>query len=291
MLNRMTLAGLALLLSSLVAAGCGGTSVPDSPDGMILTVAEELANNNPAVLWDAMPAGYQSDIETIIHDAAATMDAEVYDKVFVIANKVVDVLKEKRDFILGLPLLKEGFVAMMITDQEELKNNWNEIVDVVEILTTSDLSTLDSLMSLDVGDFLGGTGGDLMAQFEKLSTLYADPSMAGTWDKFKSVEVDVKSTEGDKAVVEIKVEGENPETMELVKVEGKWVPADIARGWEQDMADMKAQIAQMTSTMTPAEKTNALAKLAGVEQIIDQLAKAEMQEDFTQIVMSLMGGM
>jgi len=291
MLNRMILLTSVLVLSSLIAIGCGGTSVPDSPEGTVVTVAKELANNNPGVLWDAMPASYQTDVETLVHEAAAKIDAEVYDKAFVIANKAVDLLKDKKDFILGLPLLKEGFVAMMIKDQNALEDNWNDIVDVLEILTTSDLETLDSLKSLDVGDFVATTGGKLMGQFQKLSDLATDPTMAETWDKLASVDVEVKSTEGDKAVIEIKVEGEDPETMTMVKVEGKWIPEDMAKDWKENIEEMKANVAEMTAGLSADQKTNMLAQMAGVEQIVDQLAKAETQEEFTQIVMSLMGGM
>lgn len=291
MLNRMILLTSVLVLSSLIAIGCGGASVPDSPEGTVLTVAKELADNNPGVLWNAMPASYQSDVETLIHDAASKIDAEVYDKAFVIVNKAVDVLKDKRDFILGLPLLQQGFLAMMIKDQKELKDNWNEFVDVVDILAKSELKTLDSLKSLDVGDFLNGTGGKLMGQFEKLAQLAADPSMGETWDKLGAITVDVKSTEGDKAEIEFKVKDESPETLTMVKVEGKWVPEDMAKDWKKNIDRMKADIAEMTAGMSTEQKTTMLAQMAGVEQIVDQLAKAETQEEFTQIVMSQMGGM
>ncbi len=291
MLNRTILLTSVLVLSSLIAIGCGGASVPDSPEGTVLTVAKELAGNNPGVLWDAMPASYRTDVETLVHDAAAKIDAEVYDKAFVILNKAVDVLKDKRGFILGLPLLQQGFLAMMITDQEELKDNWNEIVDVFDILASSELETLDGLKSLDVGDFLNGTGGKLMAQFEKLAQLASDGPMKLTWNELEGITVDVKSTEGDKAVIEVTVEDKGPETLTMVKVEGKWVPEEMARDWKKNIEEMKAQVAEMTAGMSTEQKTTMLAQMAGVEQIVDQLAKAETQEEFTQIVMSLMGGM
>ena len=290
MLNRMILPAVVIVLSSLSVTGCGD-AMSDSPEGTVRTVFNELENNNAGVIWDAMPASYQSDVESLIHDAAAKIDADVYDKALVIANKAVDVLKDKRDFILGLPMLQQGLLAMVIRDQEELKKNWNDIVEIVDLIASSELETHDSLKSLDVDDFLSGTGSKIMVQLETLSKLTANPEMAATWDKFGNVEVNVKSTDGDKAVIELKYEGEDPVTMAMVKVEGKWVPEDIASDWKRGVEETKAEIAQMTSFMTAEQKTNALAQMAEIETIVDQLAKAETQEEFNKIVMSFMGGM
>ena len=157
---RLSLSIPCLAVLALIAAGCGGAAdVPDSPDGTVLTVAHELGNNNPGVLWDAMPASYQDDVEGVIHDAAAKMDAEVYDKAFVILKKLVGVLEDKRDFILDHPMMNEGFIAMMLKDRKEVEKYWDDIVELVDILAASEISKLESLQSIDVGAFLGGTGG------------------------------------------------------------------------------------------------------------------------------------
>lgn len=289
---RLSFTMTCLAILALIAAGCGGSAgVPDTPDGTVLAVAEEMANNNPGVLWDAMPSSYQDDVESVIHDAAAKMDAEVYDKGFVILEKLVEVLKDKRDFILSHPMVQSTLMAMSLTNQEELKQNWDEIVEFVAILAASEIRNLDSLQTIDVGAFLDGTGGKLMSQIEKISQISSDTEFAKTWDKFKNVEVDVKSTEGDKAVIEVKTEGEAPWTGTLVKVEGKWIPEDVARDWKKNMDELKAQVAGWSGMMGAEQKTMMMAQMAGIEAVLDQLAKAETQEEFNQAIAGLMGGM
>ena len=249
---HLRLAFSALLLIATVAVGCGGSvSVPDTPDGMMNTVVKELSNKNPGVLWDAMPASYQTDLESIVHEAAGKMDAEVYDKAFVVLNKALDVLKNKKDFILGLPMLQS---PMFPVKGDDLKANWDGVVDVLSILASSDLKSLSSVKSLDVGDFLRSTGGKLMKRAEELTALSPDPEMKKVWTILNTFNAEIVSTEGDTAKIKISAEGEKPDEIDMVKVEGKWVPKDMAEGWKNFIEEMKQNLAGMTGGMIKAEK-------------------------------------
>ena len=117
--------------SGTATTGSGAIAIPDSPDGTITTIATAMADHRPRVVWDAMPASYQADVQSVVNTFAQEMDAELYDQGFVVAQKMVNVLKTKKDFILGM----EGSpLDMMIPPGEKanLEANWDGIVEVLE---------------------------------------------------------------------------------------------------------------------------------------------------------------
>jgi len=71
-------------------------AIPDSPDGAIVAVSRALAEGNPRGLWDALPASYQADVTSLIHDYAQTTDPVMWDRGFGIAGRIAGVLREKK---------------------------------------------------------------------------------------------------------------------------------------------------------------------------------------------------
>ena len=84
---------------SLVALGCAQETeiiaaqptIPATPDGTVMAVAQNLADNHPEILWEALPASYRTDITELTQLFAAKMDPEIYDRAMAIALSMVDV--------------------------------------------------------------------------------------------------------------------------------------------------------------------------------------------------------
>ncbi|MGB0743328.1 MAG: hypothetical protein ACPGSB_02275, partial [Opitutales bacterium] len=104
---------LPLMLSALFFAACGDKSetpaessvstpssvkeakMPDAPAESIEYVLHSMADGNGAVLWQAMPASYQSELNSIAQLAGAKIDAEIYDQVFATFTKLSEVLDKQ----------------------------------------------------------------------------------------------------------------------------------------------------------------------------------------------------
>ena len=76
---------LGLTAGALLLTGCGkkaeeaaAVTIPDAPDAAIQTVITEFAKGNGGILWQAMPASYQSDVNTLAQLAGSKIDPEVY---------------------------------------------------------------------------------------------------------------------------------------------------------------------------------------------------------------------
>ena len=95
-------------LSALFFTACGGgdtpaeasqdapkevaeLTIPSDPAVAIETIAKELASGNGGILWKAMPASYQTDLNEIAKLAGTKVDAELYDKSFSLLGRLVEV--------------------------------------------------------------------------------------------------------------------------------------------------------------------------------------------------------
>ena len=72
-----------------------------TPDGTVERVTDDLAADKPQVVWYALPTKYQTDVKSVIVEFADKMDAELWNRTFAALGELVQVAKEKKEFVLG----------------------------------------------------------------------------------------------------------------------------------------------------------------------------------------------
>ena len=70
---------------------------------------------------------------------------------------------------------------------------------------------------------------------------------------------------------------QEPQEIEFVNVEGKWIPQKMAATWAKRIADVKTIFA-FKPYRIPKSKKQLLATLDSLDQLLDQAAKAKTQE-------------
>ncbi|MCF7974262.1 MAG: hypothetical protein K9N55_10635, partial [Phycisphaerae bacterium] len=84
---------------------------------------------------------------------------------------------------------------------------------------------------------------------------------------------------------------EEEDEIDMIKVEGKWIPKEMAEDWSKMIADGKAALEDMTQNALAENKPKVIGMMAGVEAAIDQLAQAKTQEEFDKVIGGLMGSL
>ena len=148
-----------LALGCVQAADTPGvaTTLPDTPDGTVVAVAQKLVNHHPEIVWEALPESYRADINELTSTFAERMDPEVYDQVMALANRAVEVLQQKKDLILA----SEAFESAQI-DPEEFDSSMTGGIAVAQTLLSSEISTLAGLGAINWQQYLATTGRTLM---------------------------------------------------------------------------------------------------------------------------------
>jgi hypothetical protein len=281
---KMKKALLLAMLLGLLLGGCAKNTpqTPETPSSAIQAISQGLNEGKPAIVWEAMPSSYQTDVTGLAHAFATHMDAEIYDKAFGMLGKATNVLKTKRDFFLSSELTKSTPI-----DIEKLTTNWNAVVDLFTAITASELNKLENLKTIDIGKFLKEDGTKI---FSKLRTV-ASIQEGNPLDVFADITVELVQSEGDNATVKITAPGEEEQEIDMAKVEGKWIPKDMAEDWSNMITNGKASLEDMAQNALAENKPKVIAMMAGVEAAIDQLAQSKTQQEFDQVIGGLMGSL
>ncbi len=270
-------------LSLTLAVGCGHShkpvTIPDTADGTVETVLEGIVDQNPRVLWAALPGSYQSDITGLIHQFGRSVDEEIYNESFNVVRKVARILRTKKSFILNHPM-----AAGMFADYR-ISKNWDAFINVFETLANSEFSSVSSLRRLDMDQCLKGTGAEFMEQLAVLSRMSPEDPMAA----LKDARVELIKSSGTTATVKVTVPAADKpaEEVRLTKVEGRWVPTEMAMGWSKGMEKARKGLEKMASDKSSTMQ--AKMGLGMANAVLDQLESASTQEEFNEVVNSLFG--
>lgn len=252
-----------------------GTTLPDTPDGTVVAVAEKLVNHHPEIVWAALPESYRADITELTSTFAERMDPEVYDRVMAVANRAVEVLQQKKDLILA----SEAFESAQI-DREDFDRSMTAGITVAQTLLSSDISTLAGLGAINWQQYLATTGRTLMEQAEEIEIEEGEDPMAD----LETLEVEIVEIGDDTAKLRLVTADDEPEEIDLVRVEGRWIPAEMAAKWPEAMAGARHKLDEMTPEKVAEMKGQALMGLAMAEGVIEQIAATETVEEFDAAV-------
>ncbi len=263
---------------SASSKGQGG----DGPDAMLVSMAE----GDLVGAWKGLPASYRDDVQTFLKTFGTTMDATVWDKGFSVANKLVQVMTEKSEYIFGSQMLGAMMAGQGLSIEEQ-KADWNKTMKALSTILDSDIKTLDGLASLDVEKFLSqGIEGLL----DMIPADVPGDSPAGELLQYRNLKTKVLKESGDSATVEVQTADGEKEELAMTKVEGRWVPKEMADTWkadfEQSLAEMDEQL-----KMDPQQKMMFTGMAGMVEGVADQLLQANSQQEFDQALMSILGAL
>jgi hypothetical protein len=256
--------------------------IPDTADGTIKTVATQLADSHPEILWEALPPSYRADINELTATFAQKMDPQLYDRTMAVMSRAVQVLQEKKEIIL-----QSETMAMTPGDAEEKAQALGSGLAMAQTVLDSEIMTLQGLGALDWENFLATTGASLMQQ---VSTIEMEEG-TNPMDELRELQVETIEASAETATVRISAGDEEPEEVEMVRVEERWVPAEMAEQWPEMMANARQKLEEMTPENMQQVKGQALMGLAMAEGLIEQVAAIDSVEQFDEQIGPMIQGM
>jgi len=259
----------------------------------VQAVIEGLEDHQPRVVWDALPASYQTDIRDLISTFCSNMDADIYDRMFRILGKAVQVMNEKKEFIHNSPVVLSTPLL-----ESSLGSQWNDTVGLLNTISKSDLSSLESLSRMDPGEFLGSTGHQVMDTVEAMRVRSQRSPGLNRWAQMsqtlKQTKIDFVNMSDNQGVLLF-----NSPTNDAVKevdltfVEGRWVPADLAAAWPDKVNEARERMTKLSGPDFAKAKPIISMLLGSLEGTMDSLLKAGSQKEFDEKLKSLaaIGGM
>ncbi|QDT83256.1 hypothetical protein [Gimesia chilikensis] len=263
-------------------SGCGSSAQqagpPEGPAESMQYLMQGVADQKMEVVWEFLPASYQSDVNGLAHQFADKMDPEIYNEMFAIAQRVAKLLQDKKEYIL-----KNKMLESPKTSPEEVAKYYDPSVDILASLANSDLSTIEKLKTFDGGKFLSTSGSQIAKDFATISGLMpqkeGDP---GFIEKLKQAKVTLVSSEGDQATIKIEVPGEQTKEEVMVKVEDKWIPQTLAKNWKSKIESAQQSLDKLKPEDITSKKDQAMAGFKQLNATLAQLENAKTEKEFNE---------
>jgi hypothetical protein len=271
-----------LLLATLPVCAA---DLPSSPDGTVMAVAEALADRHPEVLWQALPPTYQKDITELTHAFAAKMDPAVWDAAFGLGRKTANLLRDKKAIILDSSMLQAAG-----EERAQIADGWDEMVGSLDAFFASGVSSLETLKTINWENYLATTGRDLMNLAAEKSKADGDDTFDREFtQKLRQTKVEVVSNDGDHATLRMTAPDETPEEERFTRVEGRWVPSDMADDWDKNVAEARKELAEITDEQIQQGSMQAMMMIGMVDGVLTQLESVTTAEEFDQAIGAVLG--
>lgn len=257
---------------------------PRTADAAARAVLEGIRNNRPVAVWTFLPASYQRDVNGLVHEFARRMDPELWQRGIASLRAIVDLLKDRQDLFLARSEPADEQAGPQRPANESAA--WEGLLELLQTLLNSELSDLDALKQLDVGAFLAGTGSRVMEQLAAVSRLHPeDPYQQAVRRQLADVEVTLLASEGETATVRITAPDRDvePQQVEFVRVEGKWIPRSLAEGWQPAMKTLRRRLERLTPERMKQIRQRSLPALDRLDAVLVELREAETPEEFRNL--------
>ncbi|MDX1970217.1 MAG: hypothetical protein SFV23_23795 [Planctomycetaceae bacterium] len=258
-----------------------GMLYPPGPAGSVMAALDHVQAGRLELAYDFLPASFQSDIDQLVRSFAEKMDPEVWDELFSVLEKGIKVLRTKKGLIVELMRNPDDADSM-----RQLSDNWEEMVEALDLVVGSEVSDLDRLKQASSRRFLESTGNPLFAQLQKLGSV-AGPNPL---EMLARTRVEVFEEAADVAILRFIVpDREEHEEAKFIRVDGKWIPLSLAEGWTESLAQAQKSVQSLSPTTLAAQKGQVMEGLAIFDAALDQMLDAETANQLQQAALPIMG--
>jgi len=209
-----------------------------------------------------LPASYVADVKALAAEVAGKLDAEVMTKATALVDRIVAVAQAKKEEIVKM--------VGQFVPAEDLPKIIDGVANLWGAMKAAKLNDIEALKNFDLVAVLGALEPVFNTTIEGLTEgskamINAQTEMIGK----AAFDVVPGEKEGEILVV-VKVGEQEVDKFAVVKVEDKYVPAEMAEGWKKAIEEAKAGLAAITPEAVVAVK----AQIDQFAQVVETIANA-----------------
>ncbi|MGI9472349.1 MAG: hypothetical protein ACR2NZ_12480 [Rubripirellula sp.] len=224
-------------------------------------IDDAVANGHIVAIYDALPPSYRKDIGDLVRVGAQQINANSWRSLVGNAHRLGDVVVTRQNWFLSSPRIQALPPAKL------------DIIDGQFLLMAGLLRTGLAPEAADLDQLQVESFGKWLAERDKAMAPYL-ARLVEQMGLGVARQISVKSEKGDTASITVEQDGVS-RAVEMVKIEGYWVPKTISEPWSENIAAWKADIPGSTSLI------DALGLVVGqLSPSLDSLERAEDAADF-----------
>jgi hypothetical protein len=244
-------------------------------------VIRELKNDNSVVIWDALPASKQKEVQEVVKLASTRIEQKTLNLIKKFRGELLTTLKSKKQFVLNSKSLP------IPPDQKPiLAKSYDSIVGMIEAYIPIEWMDVSYLQNSEVRDMLSSYLDNLASKANALQRSLPDDSPFKAMLMSKPQSASVESLSSNSANVTFVIPGAPSAPVKFVLSEGRWLPEGMVSSWGQAMTQAKGVLETANPKQIHTQVGQALLFANG---LLGAISTAETQEEFDERIVELMG--
>jgi hypothetical protein len=249
----------------------------------------------------------------------------MYDAGMGVFSKVITILATKKQFVLGSSMVKGELAKLTPQQRADAMKAYDALVSLGQAITKSDLRSAEALKKATVEGLLRTYGKQATTAALSLMRIPGNSvqgqvqgdatdgvrKILGALAIAKDMKISLVSESGESAIVKLTVTRPagfddlpplpnlTPE-IDMKKIDGAWVPEDIAIAWPSAMQELNVQLDAFKAKTNQSDPQQAQQMQMGVQMMsgmanatLDPMLKAKTQAEFDTAInnaMAMFGG-
>jgi len=228
---------------------------PETPEATVDAFSKAIQSNQPDAIYNLLPKSYQTELNGLVKQFAEGMDATLWNDANDLIKQATGIMKDKKDLIMQLEEVQD--------QRAELNQNWGDLVKTLDSVTNSDFMDLEKLKKGDINGLLKNSGRGMMNSImDSAKKMDKDGQIDTFMNMVKGVQTEVLSSADGTAKLKLSsADGKETEELDMVQVDGVWIPAEIAKNFDGMIAQAKDGL---TSIHKDSENFQSIKGMAGL---------------------------
>lgn len=191
-----------------------------------------ITDGHLVAVYDALPPTYRKDVDDMVKLTASQLNQNSWQGLVGTAQRLGDVIVTHQTWFLSSPRIQ----ALRPKDLDAVETQVLSLADLMRVGLSPEATNLNQLQTIGFGQWLSERDGVIAPYLAQL----VDQSGVNI-----SRQVTVKSEKGEVAVISVEQNGAARE-IQLISVDGYWVPKTIADEWAANIESLKSDITGTT---------------------------------------------
>ena len=244
-------------------------------------ILRELKNENPMVIWDALPTSKQKQTQEVVKLASSRVEQRTMNLVKKFRSDLLSALRSKKQFVLN-----SNKIPIPPDRKDVLIKSYDPLVAMLEAYLPVEWLDASYLQQAELRDVLSSYVHNIVLKAKEL-----EKSMAGNIPLIPMmstavIEAKVEGVSAKEAMITFVLPGQPEVPTMFLFSEGRWLPEALLGGWDQQMGQATVGLGQVDPKVIHQSVGQGLIFANG---LLGTISSAETQQDFDEAIGQLIG--
>ena len=244
-------------------------------------IIRELKNENPMVIWDALAASKQKQVQEIVKLASSRIEQRTMNLVKKFRTDLLSALRSKKQFVLN-----SSAIPIPPDKKDALAKSYDPLVAMLEAYLPVEWLDTSYLQQAEMRDILSSYVHNIVLKAKDVEKSMAGNNPLIPMMNSAVIEAKVEEVSAKEAMITFVVPGQPEAPTKFLLSDGRWLPEALLGSWDQQMGQATVGLGQVDPKIIHQTVGQGLIFANG---LLGTISTAETQQDFDEAIGQLMG--